>query len=782
MYMKSFSIVKRNGSNETFSLEKFKTSVQKISTGMNLDSESLIDSVISGLYNNLTTSQLVEFTSETAVSMVTRKYEYTYLAAKILISSLHKSTSDDPSTTINLLNNNNILCPKTYQSIMENIDAIKACIDYTRDYDFDYFGIKTLERSYLLKVDNKVVERPQDMYIRVAFGIHGDDVESALQTYRAMSTGMFTHATPTLFNAGTRCPQMSSCFLVCMKEDSIGGIFDTLKECALISKTAGGIGLSIHNIRSKGSRIQSSNGFSNGIIPMIKVFNETAKYVDQGGGKRRGAFALYIEPWHADIFDFLDLRKNHGKEEQRARDIFMGLWMNDLFMRRVEVDGDWTLFDPGNAPGLSEVWGDEFDKLYESYEQLGMGVKTIKAQVLWWSILTAQVETGTPYILYKDSCNRKSNQQHLGTIKCSNLCTEIIQYSDPEETSVCNLASIALPKFVNSEHRDLRGKLFGMPIKDDIRSFDFQKLRSTVHMVTRNLNKIIDRNSYPVENAKRSNMKHRPIGIGVQGLADTFIVMGYAFESSEAMQLNRDIFECVYFSALEASNELACEFGPYESYNGSKTSQGILQPDMWGIETNNKMWDWDGLREKIKKHGLRNSLLVAPMPTASTSQIMGNNEAFEPYTSNIYVRRVLSGEFVVVNPHLTVDLKNLGLWNRSTINTLIANNGSVQSLSIPGYMKNVYKTAWEIKQKVLVDMAADRGAFIDQSQSFNVFIAEPNFNKLTSFHFYAWKKGLKTGMYYLRTRPVVDPVKITLDEEEQPLTCSMEAGCMMCGS
>lgn len=782
--MTSFSIVKRNGSFETFSLEKFKTSVQKISTGMNIDSKSLIESVISGLHKNITTSQLVEFTSETAVSMVTKKYEYTYLAAKILVSSLHKNTSDDFSVTINVLNKSKIICPETYLSITKHIDVINANIDYSRDYDFDYFGIKTLERSYLLKVDNKVVERPQDMYIRVAFGIHGDDVESAIKSYHSMSTGMFTHATPTLFNAGTKCPQMSSCFLVCMKEDSIEGIYDTLKECALISKTAGGIGLSIHNIRSKGSRIHSTNGISNGIIPMIKVFNETAKYVDQGGGKRRGAFALYIEPWHADIFDFLDIRKNHGKEEQRARDIFMGLWMNDLFMKRVENDGDWTLFDPGNAPGLSDVWGDEFDNLYESYERLGMGVKTIKAQVLWWSILTAQVETGTPYILYKDSCNRKSNQQHLGTIKSSNLCTEIIQYSDPEETSVCNLASIALPKFVNSEHRDKRGKLFGMPIKDDIRSFDFQKLRKIVHQVTRNLNKIIDNNSYPVENAKRSNMKHRPIGIGVQGLADTFIVMGYAFESSGAMQLNRDIFECIYFSALEASNELAKEMGPYESYLGSKTSQGILQPDMWGVETNNTIWDWTGLRENIKKYGLRNSLLVAPMPTASTSQIMGNNEAFEPYTSNIYVRRVLSGEFVVVNPHLTIDLKNLGLWNRSTINTLIANNGSVQGLSIPGYMKNVYKTAWEIKQKALVDMAADRGAFIDQSQSFNVFIAEPNFNKLTSFHFYAWKKGLKTGMYYLRTRPVVDPVKITLDEEELSDTgvCTMDTGCMMCGS
>jgi len=784
--MKSLNIIKNNGSNEEFSLSKFESSINNLCFGLNIDCKSIIDSVLSGLHKDITTKELIEYTSETAFSMISKNYDYTYLASKIIISYLHKYTHDDYSQTISDLNENGILCPHAYASMMKHIDVINREIDYSRDYNFDFFGIKTLERSYLLRIDNKIVERPQDMYMRVAFGIHGDDVDSAIRTYHLMSTELFTHATPTLFNAGTKYPQMSSCFLVCMKEDSIEGIYDTLKECALISKTAGGIGLSIHNVRSKGSVIRSTNGRSNGIIPMIKVFNETAKYVDQGGGKRRGAFALYIEPWHADVFDFLDLRKNHGKEEHRARDIFIGLWMNDLFMKRVENDENWTLFDPGMVSGLSDVWGDEFDNLYKSYEEKGLGVRTIKAQQLWWAILTAQVETGTPYILYKDACNKKSNQQHLGTIKCSNLCTEIIQYTSPEETSVCNLASISLPKFVKSIHRDLRGKLYGMPKKDDIRNFDFDSLREIVHEITKNLNKIIDRNYYPVETARNSNMKHRPIGIGVQGLADAFILMGYSFESPEAMQLNRDIFECIYFSALEASNSLAKEFGPHESYNGSPASLGILQPDMWDVKVNDTRWDWSSLRKNINEFGLRNSLLVAPMPTASTSQIMGNNEAFEPYTSNIYVRRVLSGEFVVVNQHLISDLESMGLWNRNIINTLIANNGSVQSLPIPSYMKNVYKTAWEIKQKVLVDMAADRGAFIDQSQSFNVFLADPNFNKLTSFHFYAWKKGLKTGMYYLRTRPVVDPVKITIDknsnEKEQVLVCTREAGCTMCGS
>jgi ribonucleoside-diphosphate reductase subunit M1 len=786
LYMKSLNIIKNNGSNEEFSLSKFESSINNLCFGLNIDCKSIIDSVLSGLHKDITTKELIEYTSETAFSMISKNYDYTYLASKIIISYLHKYTHDDYSQTISDLNENGILCPHAYASMMKHIDVINREIDYSRDYNFDFFGIKTLERSYLLRIDNKIVERPQDMYMRVAFGIHGDDVDSAIRTYHLMSTELFTHATPTLFNAGTKYPQMSSCFLVCMKEDSIEGIYDTLKECALISKTAGGIGLSIHNVRSKGSVIRSTNGRSNGIIPMIKVFNETAKYVDQGGGKRRGAFALYIEPWHADVFDFLDLRKNHGKEEHRARDIFIGLWMNDLFMKRVENDENWTLFDPGMVSGLSDVWGDEFDNLYKSYEEKGLGVRTIKAQQLWWAILTAQVETGTPYILYKDACNKKSNQQHLGTIKCSNLCTEIIQYTSPEETSVCNLASISLPKFVKSIHRDLRGKLYGMPKKDDIRNFDFDSLREIVHEITKNLNKIIDRNYYPVETARNSNMKHRPIGIGVQGLADAFILMGYSFESPEAMQLNRDIFECIYFSALEASNSLAKEFGPHESYNGSPASLGILQPDMWDVKVNDTRWDWSSLRKNINEFGLRNSLLVAPMPTASTSQIMGNNEAFEPYTSNIYVRRVLSGEFVVVNQHLISDLESMGLWNRNIINTLIANNGSVQSLPIPSYMKNVYKTAWEIKQKVLVDMAADRGAFIDQSQSFNVFLADPNFNKLTSFHFYAWKKGLKTGMYYLRTRPVVDPVKITIDknsnEKEQVLVCTREAGCTMCGS
>lgn len=786
--MKTLNIIKKDGSNEEFSLEKFKTSIEKQSDGLNVDYMSLIEKVMSGLYKNITTTQLSEYASETAVSMISKNYEYTLLASKIVVSNIHKYTSEDYSVTLNKLYDNKVVSEKLFACMMTHIDRIKSEIDYNRDYNFDFFGIKTLERSYLLRIDKLVAERPQDMFMRVAFGIHFDDVESAVKTYHMMSKEEFTHATPTLFNAGTKYPQMSSCFLVSMKEDSIEGIYDTLKECALISKNAGGIGLNIHNIRSKGSKISSTNGISNGILPMIRVFNETAKYVDQGGGKRRGAFAFYIEPWHADIFEFLDLRKNHGKEEHRARDIFIGLWLNDLFMKRVNDDSSWTLFDPSTAPGLDEVWGDEFEKLYIQYENEGRGVKKIKAQQLWWAILTAQVETGTPYILYKDSCNRKSNQQHLGTIKGSNLCTEIIQYSSPTETSVCNLASISLPKFVESSYRDKRGKLYGMPMKDDIRWFNFQKLRDVVHQVTKNLNKIIDSNYYPVETAERSNKRHRPIGIGVQGLADTFITLGYAFDSYNAIELNQKIFECIYYSALEASNELAQEYGVYESYDGSPVSRGILQPDMWGIDTSNSEWDWLSLREKIKKYGVRNSLLVAPMPTASTSQIMGNNEAFEPYTSNIYVRRVLSGEFVVVNPHLAHDLKNMNLWNKITLNNLISNNGSVDNLPIPAYMKNVYKTAWEIKQKVLVDMAADRGAFIDQSQSFNVFLAEPNFNRLTSFHFYAWKKGLKTGMYYLRTRPVVDPVKVTIEKnskeesEESGPVCTLESGCVMCGS
>lgn len=787
----TFNIIKRNGTNESFSIEKFKSSVEKLSIDINVDVLPLVDSVLSGLQKNISTKALTEYTSETAISMITKNLEYAIIASRIIISNLHKITSSDPLMTFKKLRDHGILSAETYENLSSHIDVIRREICYDRDYNFDYFGIKTLERSYLLKINEVTIERPQDMFMRVSIGIHGDNIDEAIKTYHLMSNGYFTHATPTLFNAGTIYPQMSSCFLVNMKEDSICGIYDTLKECALISKSAGGIGLSIHNIRSKGSHIHSTNGVSNGIIPMIKVFNETAKYVDQGGGKRRGAFALYLEPWHPDIFDFLELRKNHGKEEHRARDIFVGLWVNDIFMRRVEEDSYWTLFDPKSAPGLDDLYGEEFDELYVKYEKEGRGVRKIKAQQLWWAILTVQVETGTPFILYKDACNKKSNQQNLGTIKSSNLCTEIIQYSSPTETSVCNLASISLSKFVVSSYRNKYGKLYGMPQKDDIRYFDFDSLRDVVHQITRNLDTIIDKNYYPVETAKRSNLRNRPIGIGVQGLADTFITMGFSFDSQDAIELNKQIFECIYYSALEESNRLAQELGTYESYEGSPVSKGILQPDMWGIQVDDTRWKWSELREKIKKYGVRNSLLVAPMPTASTSQILGNNEAFEPYTSNIYVRRVLSGEFVVLNHHLATDLKNMNLWNRNVINTLISDDGSVKHLPIPSYMKNVYKTAWEIKQKTLVDMAADRGCFIDQSQSFNIFFAEPNFNRLTSFHFYAWKKGLKTGMYYLRTRPAVDPVKITIeknnniinDNDDEIKVCKLgDTECTMCSS
>ena len=640
---------------------------------------------------------------------------------------------------------------------------------YDRDFDYDYFGYKTLERSYLLRVDGKIVERPQHLLMRVAIGIH-KDVEKAIDTYHMLSERWMTHASPTLFNSGTPRPQLSSCFLIAMKEDSIEGIYDTLKECACISKSAGGIGLSIHDIRATSSYIRGTNGTSNGIIPMLRVFNDTARYVDQGGGKRKGAFAIYLEPWHADIFDWLDLRKNHGKEEARARDLSYGLWTNDLFMKRVEENGEWTLFCPNEAPGLADSWGEEFETLYESYEKAGKGKKTIKAQQLWFAILESQVETGNPYMLFKDSCNRKSNQQNLGTIRSSNLCTEIVEFTSPEETAVCNLASIALPRFVveenpasptgRTEAKKLRGSL-----QAGSRRFDHAKLAEITRKVTRNLNRIIDVNYYPVETARRSNMRHRPIGLGVQGLADVFILLGLPFDSPEAQKLNAEIFETIYFAALTESNAIAAVDGTYESYPGSPVSKGVLQPDMWGVTEmpGGDRHDWKGLRAAISEHGVRNSLLVAPMPTASTSQILGNNECFEPYTSNIYARRVLSGEFTVVNNHLLADLTELGLWDPSLKNDLIANNGSVQGLDIPDNLKAIYKTVWEIKQRVLVDMAADRGAFIDQSQSFNVHMSDANSGKLTSLHFYAWKKGLKTGMYYLRSRAAADAVKFTVD-------------------
>jgi ribonucleoside-diphosphate reductase alpha chain len=664
---------------------------------------------------------------------------------------------------------------------------------YDRDFAFDYFGFKTLEKSYLLKINGKIVERPQHMYMRVAVGVHKNDIDSVIKTYHLMSERWFTHATPTLFNAGTPKPQMSSCFLLTMKEDSIDGIYDTLKQTAKISQSAGGIGLAIHNIRATGSYIGGTNGTSNGIIPMLRVFNDTARYVDQGGGKRKGAFAIYLEPWHADVFEFLDLRKNHGKEEMRARDLFFALWMSDLFMKRVEANEDWSLFCPNEAPGLSDCWGAEFEKLYTSYEVAGKARKTVKAQDLWFKILESQIETGTPYVLYKDAANSKSNQQNLGTIKSSNLCTEIMEYTSPEEVAVCNLASLALPRFV------IDGK------------FDHQKLYDVTYQVTKNLNAVIDNNYYPVEEARTSNTRHRPVGLGVQGLADAFIMLRLPFESDLAKMLNKNIFETLYFAAMTASKDLAKEHGAYETYQGSPVSKGIFQYDMWGVTPTDR-WDWAGLKAEVKQYGVRNSLLVAPMPTASTSQIFGNNECFEPYTSNIYTRRVLSGEFIIVNKHLLKDLVSLGLWTNSMKNKIIAANGSIQNIEeIPADIKELYKTVWEIKQRNLIDMAADRGAYICQSQSLNLFVDSPTTSKLTSMHFYGWKKGLKTGMYYLRSQAATQAVQFTVEkqgsQEVSPViptmqavgaaatatidieptqvdgpSCTMQDGCISCGS
>jgi ribonucleoside-diphosphate reductase alpha chain len=646
-----------------------------------------------------------------------------------------------------------LISDDVYEVIDKNKEVLDSSIIYDRDFDYDFFGFKTLERAYLLKINGKIAERPQHMLMRVAIGIHKKDIESAVKTYEMLSERWFTHATPTLFNAGTPKPQMSSCFLLTTKDDSIDGIYDSLKQCAKISQSAGGIGLAIHDIRATGSYIRGTNGTSNGIVPMLRVFNDTARYVDQGGGKRKGSFAIYLEPWHADVFDFLDLKKNHGKEEQRARDLFFALWTPDLFMKRVEQNGDWTLMCPNECPGLSEAWGEDFEKLYTKYEAEGKGRKTIKAQELWFKILESQIETGTPYMLYKDAANSKSNQQNLGTIKSSNLCTEIIEYTSPDEVAVCNLASIALPKFVED------GK------------FDHDKLFEVTYQITLNLNRIIDGNYYPVPEARNSNLRHRPIGIGIQGLADAFILLRYPFESEQAKTLNKEIFETIYYASMTASKDLAIKEGPYETYKGSPVSKGVFQFDMWGVKPS-KRWEWDVLKEEVKKHGVRNSLLLAPMPTASTSQILGNNECFEPYTSNIYTRRTLSGEFVVVNKHLLMDLVKLGLWNDQMKNELISKNGSVLNIdAIPQNLKDLYKTAWEISQKTIIEMAADRGAFICQSQSMNVFMEGANFAKLTSMHFYGWKKGLKTGMYYLRTKAASDAIKFTVDKvaESKPV-------------
>ena len=783
-------VMKRNGKQEAVHFDKITSRVMKLSYGLTLKSDDIIEiakKVIVGIYNGVPTTELDNLAAETAASFTTKHPDFAVLAARIAVSNLHKNTIKSFSETASLLYNYiddktgdeaPLLADDVYAIIQQNADILDASIIYERDYHFDFFGFKTLEKSYLLKVNGKIVERPQHLFMRVALGIHKTDIDAAIETYNLMSEKWFIHATPTLFNGGTPKPQMSSCFLLSMKDDSIEGIYETLKNTALISQSAGGIGLNVHNIRSTGSYIKGTNGTSNGIIPMLRVFNDTARYVDQGGGKRKGAFAIYLEPWHADVFAFLDLRKNHGKEEMRARDLFLALWVCDLFMKRVEADGQWSLFCPNEAKNLHTTHGAEFEALYEQYEKEGKAKKTIPARDLWNAILEAQIETGNPYMLYKDAANEKSNQKNLATIRCSNLCTEIIEYSDDKDTAVCNLASISLPRFVEGK------------------KFNFDKLLEVTQIVTKNLNKIIDNNYYPLEETRRSNFRHRPIGIGVQGLADVFMLLGLPFESDMAKILNKNIFETIYYAALVSSKNIAKELGAYETFEGSPLSKGIFQFDMWNAEPSDR-YDWNALRAEIKEHGVRNSLLLAPMPTASTSQILGNNECFEPYTSNIYNRRVLSGDFVVVNKHLLKDLMGLGLWNDSMKQRIIAANGSVQNIEeIPANLKEIYKTVWEIKQRTIIDMSADRGAFICQSQSLNLFVEQPNFAKLSSMHFYTWKKGLKTGMYYLRTKAATDAVKFTVDTDTmkqaatdkamavEQISCSLDnpEGCISCGS
>ena len=790
-------VIKRDGKKETVKFDKITARIEKLCYGLNpslVDPIDVAKKVIEGLFDGVTTSELDNLAAETAASLTTKHPDYALLASRIAVSNLHKNTIKSFSETMRILHDYidpksgkdaSMIAPDVWQIIQDNAELLDSTLIYDRDFGFDYFGFKTLEKSYLLKVDGKIAERPQHLFMRVSIGIHKEDVESAIKTYNLMSERWFTHATPTLFNAGTPKPQMSSCFLLTMKDDSIEGIYDTLKQTAKISQSAGGIGLSIHNVRATGSYISGTNGTSNGIIPMLRVFNDTARYVDQGGGKRKGAFAIYLEPWHADVFEFLDLRKNHGKEEMRARDLFYALWVSDLFMQRVEANEDWSLFCPHEAPGLADCWGKEFEALYTKYEKEGRARRVVKAQELWFAILDSQVETGTPYLLYKDAANGKSNQQNLGTIKSSNLCTEIIEYTSADEIAVCNLASLALPRY----------------IREGI--FDHVKLYEVAYQATINLNKIIDNNYYPVEEAKTSNLRHRPVGLGVQGLADAFIQLRLPFESEEAKKLNKEIFETIYFAAMTASKDLAIKDGPYETFKGSPLSKGKFQFDLWGVKPESGRWDWENLRLDVMNHGVRNSLLVAPMPTASTSQILGNNECFEPYTSNIYTRRVLSGEFIIVNKYLLRDLFNLGLWTPAMKDKIISANGSVQDIAeIPDEVKELYKTVWEIKMRNIIDMAADRGAYICQSQSLNLFINSPNASKLTSMHFYAWKKGLKTGMYYLRTQAASQAVKFTVENQggknmepvipelveqivdEIPAgpSCSMEEGCVTCSA
>lgn len=787
-------VITRSGEKEPIKFDKITERIEQLCFDLDrsfIDPMKIAKKVIEGIYDGITTKELDQLAAETAAYLSTQHPQYATLAGRIAVSNLHKETRGCFSENIKAMYHYHnpltgeyspLVSTELYEVVMAHAHQLDKEVSDRRDFNYDYFGFKTLEKSYLLKMNNKIVERPGQMLMRVSLGIHANNIEAAIQTYNLMSEKYFTHASPTLFNSGTAKAQLSSCFLLTMKDDSIEGIYETLKQTALISQSAGGIGLAIHNIRAKGTQIKGTNGTSNGIVPMLKVFNDTARYVDQGGGKRKGAFAVYLEPWHADIFDFLEMKKNTGKEEQRARDLFYALWIPDLFMKRVEEDGMWSLFCPHEAPGLSDCYGKKFEELYTSYEEKGLAKKVVRAQDIWFAVLESQIETGSPYMLYKDAANEKSNQKNLGTIKSSNLCTEILEYTAPDEVAVCNLASVALNRFVDKNN----GKA----------TYNHKKLYDVVYQMTVNLNRIIDINYYPVEEARNSNMRHRPIGLGVQGLADTFFEMRLPFESKEALKLNNDIFETIYFAAVTASKDQAQKDGAYSTFAGSPMSEGIFQFDMWNVKPNSGNWDWAALKAEVKLHGVRNSLLVAPMPTASTSQILGNNECFEPITSNIYVRRVLSGEFAIVNRFLVNDLIQLGLWNDKMRNEIIANNGSVQNVaSIPDEVKALYKTVWEIKQKAVVDMSQGRGPYIDQGQSLNVFMEDPNFGKLSSMHFYAWKAGLKTGMYYLRTRAAVNavqftvknnevPVRKSLEEEQAAMVCSLEnpEDCVMCGS
>lgn len=795
----TMQVVNRKGEREDVRFDAILEKLASLTYGLDekwIDPAHLTKLTIEGLYDGVSTRELDQLAAETAASLASHHPDYSKLAARICVDDLHRSTKSTFSEVVTDLREFNdpesgahapLISEEVYKVIQDNKELLDAHIDYGRDFNYDYFGFKTLERSYLLKLNGEVAERPQHMLMRVSVGIHHGNIEKALHTYDLMSQGYFTHATPTLFNSGTPTPQMSSCFLLTMQDDSLVGIYDTLKQCALISKSAGGIGLSIHHVRSKGSYIKGTNGESNGIVPMLRVFNDTARYVDQGGGKRKGSIAIYLEPWHPDILAFLDLRKNHGKEELRARDLFYALWTPDLFMERVQNNADWSFFCPNECPGLQDAYGEDFKKLFESYEAQGLARETLPARTVWDKVVESQIETGTPYMLYKDAANTKSNQKNLGTIRSSNLCTEIMEYTAKDEVAVCNLASIALPRFV----------------KEDSNEFDFQTLYDVTYHVTGNLNRVIDVNYYPVEEARNSNMRHRPIGLGVQGLADTFAMLGMNFESDEAKKLNKEIFETIYYASCTASKDQAIIEGPYSTFKGSPASEGILQFDLWDMNEHSGMWDWDSLKAEIVEHGMRNSLLLAPMPTASTSQILGNNECFEAFTSNLYVRRTLSGEFIVPNKHLIKDLISQGLWSLEMKDEILRHKGSIQNIAgIPDRLKDLYKTTWEIKQKNVIDMAADRGAYIDQSQSMNIHMIDANPAKVTSMHFYGWKKGLKTGMYYLRTKAAVDAIQFTVEQKKaedqtvsgladraevtslEAIACSLDTpdDCLSCGS